>query len=267
MKACRLQGMIALITGGSAGIGESTARLFCRQGAKVVIADIQDELGEAVCRDIGPSAMFVHCDVTQENDVENAVNKVMINHGKLDIMFNNAGTIEYGYTSITDVSVSEFERVMSLNVTGVLLGTKYAARVMVPVRQGTIINTASVASIIAGVTGYGYSSSKHAVLGITKNAAMELGMVGVRVNCVSPSVVATNLSKIGFKINDTEELEEMFASKAVLKGVKLNVEDVAESVLFLASKESRYINGHNLVIDGGLVQTNSLVSPHTYTCN
>ena len=129
----RLQGKVALITGGASGIGESTARLFSRHGAKVVIADIQDNLGLSVCKDLSPtSASFVHCDVTNEKEVENAVNLAVATHGKLDIMFNNAGIAGEAKPHILDNDKTEFERVLNVNVVGAFLGTKHAARVMIP---------------------------------------------------------------------------------------------------------------------------------------
>lgn len=146
---------MALITGGASGIGEATARLFSKHGAQVVIADIQDELGHSVCKDLSESsASYVHCDVTKEKDVETAVNTAVSKHGKLDIMFNNAGISGVNKTNILEYHKSEFEEVINVNLVGMFLGTKHAARVMIPARRGSIINTASICGSIGGACGH-----------------------------------------------------------------------------------------------------------------
>ncbi|KAG6778178.1 hypothetical protein POTOM_018031 [Populus tomentosa] len=248
-----LEGKVALITGGSSGIGESAARLFAKHGAKVVIADVQDELGHSVCEELKTeSASFVHCDVTQEKDVENAVNTAVSKHGKLDIMFNNAGIAGTPKPNILDNDKAEFEKVMSVNVVGAFLGTKHAARVMIPARRGSIISTASVCGTIGGVASHAYTSSKHGVIGLMRNTAVELGQHGIRVNCVSPYVVLTPLVKNFFKLDD-DEVNRLYSN---LKEAVLKAEDIAEAALFLGSDESKYVSGHNLIVDGGFTIVN-----------
>ncbi|KAM0048895.1 putative (+)-borneol dehydrogenase [Helianthus debilis subsp. tardiflorus] len=243
----RLAMKVAFITGGAQGIGEKTARLFVKHGAKVIIADIQNELGQSVCEDIGlDKATFVHCDVTIESEVENAINMTLAKYGKLDIMINNAAIVGDLKPNILDNDQSAFERVMRVNVTGVFLGTKHAARAMIPARSGNIIMMGSTSGSIGGIISHAYSSSKHAIVGLTKNTAAELGQYGIRFNCLSPhltpSPLATNL------INDHPEKYSKVNSN--LKGVALRQDDVAEAALFLASDEARYMSGHNLVLDG-----------------
>ncbi|XP_050370363.1 borneol dehydrogenase, mitochondrial-like [Argentina anserina] len=251
--ARRLEGKVALITGGASGIGESTARLFSKHGAKVVIADVQDDLGRSVCKELNPSSTtFVHCDVTNEKDVENAVNRATAKYGKLDIMFNNVGIVEAAKPNILHNDKAEFEKILGVNLVGVFLGTKHAARVMMGARRGTIINTASVCSVIGGAATHAYTSSKHGVEGLTKNTAVELGQYGIRVNCVSPFVVKTPLVAKFFKLDDGSVVE-VYSN---LKGAELKAEDVAEAVLYLGSDESKYVSGHNLVIDGGYTIVN-----------
>ncbi|GLT94756.1 hypothetical protein SLE2022_124820 [Rubroshorea leprosula] len=247
----RLQGKVALITGGASGIGECTARLFAHHGAKVVVADIQDQLGHSVCESIGQSnSTYVHCDVTDESQIKNSVDKAVATYGKLDIMFNNAGIADENKPRIIDNEKSDFERVLSVNVTGVFLGIKHAARVMVPARSGCIISTASISSAIGAAASHAYAASKHAVLGLTRNAAVELGQFGIRVNCLAPYGCSTPLSRKFVGVDD-EELEKTMSLLANLKGVTLKTEDIANAALFLASEEARYVSGHNLFIDGG----------------
>ncbi|KAF4402860.1 hypothetical protein G4B88_010312 [Cannabis sativa] len=200
----RLEGKVALITGAASGIGECTAKVFAHHGAKVVIADIQNELGHLVSQSIGQNnCIFVHCDVTDESQIKNDVDKAVETYGKFDIMLNNAGVIDEEKPRIIDNEKANFERVMSVNVTGVFLGIKHAARVMIPAKRGSIITTVSASSYIAGVNSHAYTCSKHAVVGLTKNAAVELGHFGIRVNCLSPYGVATPMAKATLKREGT----------------------------------------------------------------
>ncbi|EXC01950.1 Momilactone A synthase [Morus notabilis] len=254
----RLEGKVALITGGASGIGECTAKVFAHHGAKLVIADIQDDLGYSVVESIGQtSCKYVHCDVTDESHVKNAVDEAVKTYGKLDIMLNNAGIADENKARIIDNEKADFERVMSVNVTGVFLGIKHAARVMIPARRGSIITTASMCSHIGGGSSHAYTASKHAVLGLARNAAVELGQFGIRVNCLSPFPLLTPMTSKYFGSTNQEVLENTFKSWGNLKHVTLKAEDVANAALYLASDEANYISGHSLLIDGGF----SIVNP------
>ncbi|KVI01412.1 secoisolariciresinol dehydrogenase-like [Cynara cardunculus var. scolymus] len=250
----RLTGKVALITGGARGIGESIARLFTKHGAKVIIADVLDDLGQSVCESIGlEMASFIHCDVCNELEVEKVINFTIDKHGKLDIMINNAAIAGELKLSILENDVSDFERVLDINVKGVFLGTKHAARAMIPARGGSIITIGSICSAVGGVGSHAYTSSKHAVVGLTRNVAAELGEFGIRVNCISPHFILTEATK-----PILEKHPDLYSSIHFdLKGVVLLEQDVAEASLFLASDEAKYINGHNLALDGGFTAINS----------
>lgn len=254
----RLEGKVALITGGAGGIGSCTAKLFCQEGAKVVIADIQDNQGHSICNDIGTThASFIHCDVTNEIHVQTAIDNAVANHGKLDIMFNNAGIMDSRRPNILHNDRAEFENVLRVNLIGTFLGTKHAARVMQPAQRGSIVNTASISSVFGGVTTHAYTCSKHAILGLTRNTAIELGKFGIRVNCVSPYAVPTSMSRKFLNLEDDDQLDNLYSN---LSGVSLKPEDVARAVLYLASDESKYVSGHNLIIDGGFTIVNTGLS-------
>ncbi|KAJ9535535.1 hypothetical protein OSB04_un001328 [Centaurea solstitialis] len=256
----RLQGKVALITGGASGIGEAAARLFLKHGARIVIADVQDELGRQVVASCNsPNISYIHCDVRDEGQVAQAVAHALVEYEGLDVLFSNAGVMG-SMTSLLDMDLEAFDTTMAINVRGVAATIKHAAQAMVARKvHGSIICTASVAATLAGPGPHGYTVSKHAMLGLMKTACYELGAHGIRVNCVSPFGVGTPLTCKAYG-QEPSQVEADFCEMANLKGVVLKPSHVVEAALFLASDESAYVSGQNLGVDGGF----SVVS-HSYT--
>ncbi|KAB1217414.1 (-)-isopiperitenol/(-)-carveol dehydrogenase, mitochondrial [Morella rubra] len=249
----RLEGKVAIITGGASGIGEATARLFAQHGTRmVVIADIQDQLGHQVASSIGmDKCNYVHCDVADEDQVKNLVESTVQKHGQLDIMFSNAGIASVSDQTVLELDFSEFDRVFAINARGMALCVKHAARVMVEGRvRGSIVCTGSVTASHGWKNRTDYCMSKHAVLGLVRAASVQLGVHGIRVNCVSPNGLATPGTSrlLGKSMEDVEKVAETYAR---LKGVALNVKHVADAVLFLAGND--FVSGHDLLVDGSCV--------------
>ncbi|CAF2124298.1 unnamed protein product [Brassica napus] len=246
----RLDGKVVIITGGASGIGAEAARLFTEHGAKVVIVDLQEELGLSVALSIGKDMVtYYHCDVTNEMEVENAVKFTVGKYGKLDVLLSNAGIMDQP-GSVLDMNLEHFDRIMSVNVRGSAAFIKHAARAMVEKgTRGSIICMTSCAAEIGGSGAHAYTASKHGLLGLVRSACGDLGKYGIRVNGVAPYAVATRMNSSDEETART--VEEFFSATGILKGVVLKVGHVAQAALFLASDDSAYVSGHNLVVDGG----------------
>lgn len=258
----RLLNKTALITGGASGIGEGTARMFVDEGARVVIADMQDEAGQALATELGDAARFVHCNVTSEDDVAAAVDFAVAEFGSLDVMFNNAGIVgPVGRIAETDVDA--WDNGISINLRGVFLGTKHAARVMTQQGSGVIINTSSTAGILGGLGPHSYTAAKHGVIGLTKSVANELAPQGIRVNAISPgnTVTAMTAAVTTGDAGAIDKANDRIASMSPL-GYAGVPADIAAAALYLASDDSRYVSGHTLVVDAG--QTSAGMEPNRF---
>ena len=241
---------VAIVTGASAGIGKATAMAFAKHGAKVVVADINQQDGEAVVTEItqaGGIAMFVPCDVTNEQQVMSLVDATVEAYGKLDIAFNNAG-IEIEQSKLADGEESVFDKIMDVNVKGVWRCMKYQIPAMLKNGGGSIVNTASVAGLGAAPKMAIYSASKHAVIGLTKSAAVEYGKKGIRVNAVCPAVIDTEMFRRAAEA-DPRKAEYVAGMHPVGRIGK--VEEIAEAVMYLCSSNSSFTTGIALPVDGG----------------
>ena len=245
----RLEGKSCLISGGAKGLGAAQARLFAREGARVAVADILDADGARLVEDLrssGADSVYVRLDVTSEADCESAVGAVMAEFGALDVLVNNAGI--YNRVPVEQTTLEEWERVMDVNSTGVFLGTKHAIPAMRSSGGGSIVNMSSVAGLVGSRTQTVYNASKGAVRLLTKSTAVQYAADGIRANSVHPGVIETDM------MQEVIRTEEERATRMSLTPIGRfgTAEDVANGVLFLASDESSYVTGAELVIDGGL---------------
>ncbi len=262
----RLEGKVAVITGAASGIGAATAKTFVEQGARVVLGDIQDQAGAELAEALGGSdtAIFRHCNVTSEAEVEALVNAAVSEFGKIDVMFNCAGIVgAVGPMSTTPAE--EWKLTIDIMVHGVFYGMKHASRYMKEAGSGSIISMSSTAGVMGGLGPHAYTAAKHAVVGMTRNLAAEVGGFGVRVNCIAPAGMATPMVA-DVITGDHHKLEETIAALAEgspLKGRAGLAEDVANAALWLASEESGYTSGLTLTVDAGYT-TGSRVEPPAF---
>ncbi|MEZ5229623.1 MAG: glucose 1-dehydrogenase [Acidimicrobiales bacterium] len=239
----QLDGKVALITGGARGQGEAEAERFAAEGATVYITDVLDEVGQATADRLGDAVTYLHHDVTSEDDWNGVVAGIVEEHGKIDVLVNNAGI--FRTASLFNTSLADWNLMLSINQTGVFLGLRTVGLVMRNQGFGSIINISSVAGLGGARGAHAYGATKWAVRGMTKSAALELAPDGVRVNSVHPGIIETAmLEEFGQTLSRVRENIPMGRTAAA--------SEVANVVLFLASDESSYCSGHEFVVDGAL---------------
>ncbi len=247
-----VDGQVALVTGGSGGIGRATALEFARQGAKVVVSDVLRDAGQETARLIGAAggqATFIETDVTRAAEVQALVGQTVETYGRLDCAFNNAG-IEGGMAKTGDYTEERWEQVIRINLKGVWLCMKYEIQHMLGHGGGAIVNTASVAGLVGFRYGPAYVASKHGVNGLTKTAALEYAKAGIRVNAVCPGVIRTPMFERGLQKNP--DLEERFAGAHPVGRIG-QPEEIARAVVWLCSSAASFVTGTQLPVDGGFV--------------
>jgi len=253
----QLSGKVAIITGGASGLGLASVERFIQEGARVVIADVDPELGRETASRLGAPVRFFQTDVSDADQVQALVDFAVSEFGGLDIMFNNAGVSQATYGRFVDDDLKDFQRVINVNLLGVMIGCQRAALYMKDHGGGVIINTASIGGTGAGFGIISYRASKAAVIHFTKCVAIDFAGYGIRVNCISPGNIATGISAFPApgmtqemidRIN--EAMRPLRQASQPLKRVGRPV-DIANAALFLASDHSAQITGHELIVDGG----------------
>lgn len=253
----RLKDKVAIVTGGTSGIGRKTVEVFAHEGASVLIAARREKEGRDLADSLGDRVEFIQTDVSREADIQQMIAHAVERFGKLDCLFNNAGC-PAPVGSVETIPLKGYEAAMSVLLGGVLMGMKHAAPVMGRQGFGSIINNGSIAGILAGYSSsIVYSAAKAAVIHLTKVVAMELGEKNIRVNCISPGGIATGIfaKAMGAPVQEAEKSIEIvklgLAGMQPIPRAGLS-EDIAAAAVFLASDDSTFITGHNLVVDGGV---------------
>lgn len=242
-----LENKVALVTGGTSGIGRATALALSAAGAKVVFSGRRDTEGEetaTLIHDAGSECLFVRSDVSSEADIKALVQKTIATYGKLDFAFNNAG-IESPAKPLHEQSIEDFDNLMSINVRGLFLCMKYEIQQMLTQGSGAIVNNSSMGGLIAFPGVSPYIASKHAVMGLTRSAALDYAKQGIRINAVNPGLIATAMMD-RFSSGSADDFASM-----VPMGRMGQAEEIAQAVVFLCSDAASYITGQPLVIDGG----------------
>jgi NAD(P)-dependent dehydrogenase (short-subunit alcohol dehydrogenase family) len=242
-----LQNKVALVTGGTSGIGRATAIAFGAAGAKVVFSGRREAEGEetaALIRDTGAECLFVRSDISDEAEIQALVEKTIATYGRLDCAFNNAG-IEPSLKPLHEQSIEDFDKLMSINVRGLFLCMRYEIQQMLNQRSGVIINNSSMGGLIAFPGISPYIASKHAVMGLTRSAALDYAKQGIRINAVNPGLIATAMMD-RLRSGSTDDV-----GSTVPMGRMGQAAEIAQAVVFLCSDAASYITGQPLVIDGG----------------
>ncbi len=243
----RLEGKVAVVTGGASGLGAGFVRRFAAEGARVVAVDINEAGSRELCAEVD-GAIAVRGDVTVEADLAGAVQLALAEFGRIDVMVNNAGILGVS-GPIAGTELTAWDRTLAVLLTSVFLGVKHAAAPMIAQGYGSIINVASTAGVQGGLGPHAYTAAKHGVVGLTKSCAVELARRGVRVNAICPGATLSGLTA-SILVGDANDLAAARADMARRKGRVIEPEDIAGTAVFLASDEAWHVNGHAIVVDG-----------------
>ena len=245
----RLDNKIALVVGGSTGIGRATAVAFAKAGAKVVVASRGEEQGQEtveLVQQTGTEGLFIQTDVSDKNSIKHLIAQTINRYGRIDAAFNNAG-IEGKTAPLVETDEDDFDAIINVNLKGVYLCLKYQIAAMLKTGGGAIVNTASIGGVIGFPNTAIYCASKHGVIGLTKTAALELAKSNIRINAIAPGAVQTDLLN---RMSGGESAAEAIA-EAIPNGRISSPDEISGAVIWLCSDEASYVNGHTLVIDGG----------------
>lgn len=244
----RLKGKVAIVTGAGSGIGEATALTFAKEGARVIVVDVVDSLGNDTAEQIraaGGDAIYVHADVTSSDEIQSMVNTTISNFGKLDVLFNNAGIAMR--LAVADLPEEDWDRCIDINLKGAYLGSKYAIPAMLSNGGGSIINTASIYGIVGGPNRAAYVASKGGIVNLTRGMALDYADSNIRVNCICPGYTDTPIIQ---NIVQTPDKYQALVDQHPM-GRLAKASDIAYGALYLASDESAFVTGIALPIDGG----------------
>ena len=253
----KFEGKVALVTGGTSGIGKATAIAFGKEGAKVVISGRREVKGQETVELIeaaGGKAKFVQSDISIESDIKKLIDEIVANFGRIDFAFNNAG-VDGDNAPLHEQSVEQFDKLMAINVRGLFICMKYEITQMLSQENGVIVNNSSMGGLIAFPGLSPYHASKHAVMGLTRSAALDYAKFGIRINAVNPGIIDTAMidryiEKTGGSENDGQQLTQVVPMNRMGKP-----EEIAATVMFLCSEAASYVTGQSLVVDGGYTAT------------
>lgn len=259
-----LVGKVGIVTGGANGIGAATAEAVVEEGGRVVVADLDDERGQALAERLGEAARYRRTDVGERAQLQDLVDFAVAEFGQVDLMFNNAGVTGAFHDSFLDDPLDDFERVLRINLASVMWGSQYAARHMATRGSGVIVNTASIAALDPGFAIPAYRASKAGIINFTRSIAVDLGQYGIRVNAVAPGGIPTTMNSFVDSSLSPEDFAELQTHLEPMRLIKQPLKkpgkprDIAEMVVFLASDRAGHITGQVMVVDGGVTAGSTL---------